>query len=103
MTRGKFETLYVNYNGIMIINDEIEKQDIFNKYLKDKKVYLYVDLDMYKLEIVSFAELFSKRLRYKDEYQNDEDFFIAMEMKALNALKISKRDAYKIMSERYNW
>ena len=103
MTRGKFESLYVNYNGIMIINDEKEKQEIFNKYLKNKKVYLYVDPDAYKLEIVSFAELFSKRLQYREEYPSDEDFFNAMEMKALNALNISKRDAYKIMSERYNW
>jgi len=103
MTRGKFEALYVNYNGTMIINDETEKQEILRKYLEDKKVCLYVDSDMYKLEIVSFAELFSKRLQYREEYQNDEEFFNAMEMKALNALKVSKRDAYKIMSERHNW
>ena len=36
MTRGKFEALYVNYNGTMIINDEIEKQEILRKYLEDK-------------------------------------------------------------------
>ena len=103
MTRGKFELLYVNYNGTIIINDETEKQEILGKYLGNKNVYLYVDPNMCKLEIVSFAELFSKRLQYREEYPNDEDFFNAMEMKALNALKISKRDAYKIMSERYNW